>query len=197
METRNRGPVGDFGFFSADTNRIRLGELPAMPTVQFCGYATASILAAYSHANQEERAKMKGYVASAAASINRHSIRPTETVLDLPRYHLLQAEIIRDQFVRELNQAIKSDDQARKDRLTDELLIALDTARGEVTQDYSQNPFTVQGSEVSIGGTYVVDIVEFTAFATNYMAGGMFGWDSRGTPDYAYLALKTLKRKIR
>ncbi|MGE5041782.1 MAG: hypothetical protein ACM3IJ_02670 [Candidatus Levyibacteriota bacterium] len=54
IETANRGHVGDFGFSAVYVNRLGMGELPPMPRVEFCGYATTTLLQSIPYATPEQ-----------------------------------------------------------------------------------------------------------------------------------------------
>lgn len=208
IETRNRGKVSDFGFDAADTTRIMLGKLPGMPTGQFCNYATEALVVALPLASAKQRGEIRKMIISALESNRGKPVRSTKNPLNLPRLQpidVLSTEQVSDElqveefvapqsFIEEV--AAQGEENPRRlGQLIEEMYLGMNLAKGN-TIDYPENPFEVKPTAVVMGRMYEVDFDEFALFATHYIMGGLFGWDSRGIPDYAHESLQTLKQAL-
>lgn len=207
IETRNHGKVPEFGFWGPDTSRIMLGDLPAMTTPQFCKYATEAIVAVAPQANANQIEQIKERIKWALEVNAGKKVRSTKSPFSFPRQlHIetISKEQIADNitfkkflaptsFFEELNQATVVDDKDRKVRLLEEFQVALNLDNGNIA-NYLKNPFRVEVDSIVMDNVYVVDCVEFTRFATQYINGGLLGSDSRGIPDYAQESFQKLKQ---
>ena len=204
----------EFGFLGPDTTKIMLGELPGMLTPQFCRYATEAIITALSSADAVLKEEVRRAIMESVEWLSQvnagKKVRDTQNPLNLPKQQVIgvigtqqfsneitirQVEAPRT-FWNEIIQAVSERDENRIDQLMEEYNLAVNTSQGDTT-DYPENPFRVEGTNIVIGGgMYVVDCTVFARFATSCIGGGLFGWDSRGVPDYAYENLQILKQAL-
>lgn len=209
MEIKGRGYVPEFGFLGPDTTKVMLGELPGMPTPQFSSYATKTIVEALSLVSGDELRNAVEASIGYALEVNKdNSIRSTRSPFDLPRAQNVEVRgtsqisddvtavfVNADPLFLELGEAFAEDDNDRIQSLLEEYFLALNHSQ-ESTMDYPENPFKFEDGEIVMEGIYFVDPSEFAKFAIRYIGGGLFGWDSRGIPDYADGCLTILKGAI-
>lgn len=213
LETENRGGVPEFGFWGPDTTKVMLGDLPGMPTPQFCRYSVEAIITALSLADdipkEEIRIAIREGIGWASEVNAGKKIMSTQNPLNFPRQQaisLTAKEQITDEitvqgvnasraFWEELDQAALGGDEERKAQLMEEYNLAVNASQGTTTA-YPENPFSVERTNIVIGNMYVVSFAEFARFATHYIGGGFLGWDSRGVPDYAHESLERLKQAL-
>src|SRR3990167_1801030 len=84
IETLSGAKESEFGFWSADVSRVRLGELKAMSLEQFCDYAPNAVIISFESASQKERAEIKK-VFSDAIELTCNLPAIEEEPLDMPR----------------------------------------------------------------------------------------------------------------
>ena len=214
LETKNLGRVGNFGFWGPDTTRVMLGELPAIPTARFCIWSTQTMVSLLSLLKGEERERLADAIKDGIDRVREDSsggkIRPTRSVFDLPVSRVVEAgETIRmgedlsvqrvgvsRDFIEDIGRVLDSGDFDGFNQLMDGYFLALGGLGGKEMGNYLENPFVIEGSGVTIAGKYSLDCEEFAWFAIGCIGGGTFGWDSRGTPDYAQESLNILARAL-
>ena len=198
IETLSGAKESEFGFWSADVSRVRFGELEAMSLAQFCDYATNAVIISFDSVSQKERVEIKK-VFSDAIEFTCSLPEIEEKPLDMPRLRQMTqtgkailespyGEIELNQYKRgqdwdmEMREALEADDKNRISRLTQEMIIATNIARGATIGDYQENPFAVDARHIDIMGKYQVSFVEFAYFTSYILRGGIIGWSDEGIP---------------
>lgn len=155
LET-NRGNVEDFGFIFGDVNRVRLGALPAISIDQFAEYSSETLLQMLSSDQVPSHIKEKVKQEIAFMYGRIHQAQLDQIATDMQRGKILQETEI-SKIMRIASNAMAGD-------------------IGNPERNYTENPFVLNDSKVTISKFYSVEILEFTSFATQIFSGGMFGW---------------------
>lgn len=158
LETLNRGNIYDCGVIFGDSERVRIGDLPAMPMDQFAQYSTETLTQILLSEETPQDLKDK-----------------TRTNIAFVYGRLSQAvsDRLNIRFSPEENQMIEIiESQSPK--------IALQIGNPE--RKYQANPFVLQGNQVNISNLYTVALPDFVAFATYILGGSMFGWTIKDVP---------------
>ena len=213
LETLNKGvPEETFGYFSNDTSRVRLGELPPISVYDFSRYSTDILIQAFSDAPEQTRQEMKGIVRDLSLSVSEDKVRDTSDVAHLPRnYHVISRSVIPpspsnpnlefretklpDALKDELREAMQSDNLEFKARVAENLAIALSEATAPI-REYPITPFLLSENTVLISMTYAVDLLEFTVFSTYILGGGFLGWGELGIPDFVHQHIQRLNKAV-
>ncbi len=206
LETLNRGFVENFGYSYGGVQRVLLGELPAMPTPQFCELAT-QVLLEISGRLDEPSWRMIGESLQLAFLRDEQTKVDRESIFDLPE--LLPVTKVSDQdlsgeglgmtlqgveMTEELAQRIHDADETERRRLMESLIANLILKNGWVAEAYQANPFSLTEDRVLIGTLYELSYLEFAGFVSQILAGGIFGWDeNQGMPKAAKEAIAKLK----
>lgn len=210
METRNRGEVRDWGFFSADTSRIRLGDAPAIELHQFCDYATESLIASVDKVLPAQRQEIAEVVQIMNSRVSDLKIRTDENIAaEFPSFANvrktelaegeagnLRAQVGMIHIPRNISQEIKEAEEAgdlERASLLEEALVTAFNPSGVDIQDHFENPFKVVDTHIVVADLYDVDFQEFARFAVYVMHGGFIGWRRElGIPEYAHRGLQRL-----
>ena len=210
METRNRGEVRDWGFYSADTSRIRLGDAPAIELHQFCDFATEVLIASVDKVSPAQRQEIAEMVQFMNSRVSDLKIRPDENIIaEFPSFANvrktelsegesgnLRAQVgmihVPTSITQEIREAENVGDLERASLLKEALVTAFNPSGVDV-QDHSENPFKVVYTHIAVGDLYEVDFQEFAKFAVYVMHGGFIGWRRElGIPEYAHKGLQRL-----
>jgi len=207
LETLNKGTVDSVGFIWGDVSRVALGELPAMPLSQFCTFATDTLMQAYQQADLEQQQQIRDIIIKLGKpAIEGLQVREEpSSIFDAPRFFTGKHKIISGpngeeihQFhtgnlLKEISNAKRSDDPQLVSRLYNELAMAISEAEGRSLYPYPENPFRMEGSIVSMGDYYRVELIRFTRFTAYVLRGGTFGWwKDDGVPKPAFDAFQKL-----
>lgn len=213
LETLNKGvPEENFGFFSNDTSRVRLGELPPISLYNFCQYSTEVLLQALREAPEQAKLEIAEMVRGLCLSTSQVKVRDTSDVVNLPRSHHVisksvvppsplnpdlefRATTLPESLYAALREAFYSDDVQFKAQVAEELAIALSDTETPI-QEYSETPFLLSEGVVFIGTSYEVNLLEFTAFSTYILGGGFLGWGELGIPDFVHQHIQRLDKAI-
>lgn len=209
LETLNRGPVQDFGFYGPDISRVRLSDdLPPLSLSQFCEFSAEILVAAYKGSDPKIKGELQELFLQAQARVRGLLIRPSPETerSDVVSSNRISGAIEEDKEVgldvrvTEYSEELKQE-LAKSSKLTPELVERLAAAVGEAhgysSQNYLQTPFEFRSGIVKIGGKFDVDLLEFTHFATRIMTGGSFEWPSDyGVPECAGSAIKKLADEV-
>jgi len=207
LETLNQGQVENFGFSHGGTYRVLLGELPAMPTQQFCKLA-GDVLIEISTLLDEPEWERIGNALQLAFARDAQTPADKESVLDLPEFIpvektderdlsddnfniLLQSLTIPDDLAERLENATEQEQR----KIADDIIANLIIKNGWTAVPYQENPFEITDSGVSIGQKYELSFLEFGLFVSQVLGGGWFGWDKdRGMPKEAKTTLDKLRQ---
>ena len=212
IETLSGSKEPEFGFWSADVTRVRLGELPAMSLEQFCDYATNSVIISYESATVQERTEIRAAFEDAIAFTKdlpvreenplkmprlRQMAQTAKDILDTPYGEIeINRFITEEEWHSEMAEALNAGDKDKVFRLAQEMIIAANIARGTTVEDYNENPFRVLAHNVDIAGRYEVSFTEFAYFTSYILKGGFLGWSSDGIPQKARESLAKIQGSI-
>lgn len=212
IETLSGASESEFGFWSADVSRVRLGELEAMSLAQFCEYATNAAIISFESASQIEREEIKKAFGDAIELTHnlpeveeepldmvrlRRMVQTGKTILRFPYGDIELNQYDRGQdWEMEMQQALETNDKNKTSKLIQEMIIARNIARGAAVGDYQENPFAVNARHIDIMGKYKVSFVEFAYFTSYILRGGIMGWSNEGIPKKARESLIKIQGSI-
>lgn len=206
LETLNKGTVEDFGYSYGGVHRVLLGELPPMPTSQYCELAGNALLQISTQVDEITWEKL-GQKLRRAFYRDEQTKVDRESFLDLPEIlpinglpgEDVSAENLGLQLQNvvlsaELAQRLSDADPVERAQIFDSIIANLILQNGWTAELYQGNPFVVADDRVIIGGVYELSFLEFGGFVGQVLAGGIFGWDKeKGMPK----AAKEVIRKLR
>lgn len=209
IETLNEGSVEDFGFSYGGVHRVLLGELPAMPTPQFCELAGKVLLEISEKLDEQDwvllgKRLQLAFVRDEQTKVNKESI--FDVPEDLP-VQKVSREDVSDEILgallenislpKDLADRLEKAGDAEKRIIFDSLIANLIIQNGWIANPYSNSPFEIREDHVSIGGVYELSLLEFGSFVAQILAGGFFGWDQeKGMPKAAKETIRRLKQMV-
>lgn len=207
LETLNRGPVEDFGFYGPDITRVRLSnDLPPLSLEQFCQFSTQVLIDTYKNLDLAGKAKLKELLLESKRFVAGLRVRPSPRAetkeVDSSRLltGLVEGVEVRKvdysgELKRELSEALASNNEISPE-LGERLASAFSEAGGYISQNRLQGPFEFSDGVIKIENLYEVDPIEFTYFSRQIMVGGIFGWGDYGIPECAASAINTLVQEV-
>lgn len=162
LETLNRGSIEDCGVLFGDSDRIRMGDLPAISLDQFCSYSTDALVEILTSPEIPEDLKQEVKIRVAFTSG-----RILQTELDQHNNNLMFGK----------HPKLK---EAKAIQNTFSPIFASQVGNPERT--YQNNPFTLEEGNVLISNLYRVAASDFSAFAMHILGGGLFGWTYKEVP---------------
>jgi hypothetical protein len=176
------------GFWSADTSRIRLGDLDPIGMDQFGEYASEAIINLLPALSSERRIQASSLINDTSRKLADLPVRPVEnTFTGAEDYQMLVDQ-------QRALQGKGTDNPALAQELGEGIARAIGSHIGHTEIYYENNPFVVRDNRVVIAGTYEVEGMEFIHFSVNYLGGGDFGWPKEiGAPKSAIDAVKRLE----
>lgn len=207
LETLNKGTVEDFGFSYGGVQRVLLGELPPMPTSQFCQLAGNALLEVVAKVDEDTWTRL-GQKLRLAFYRDEQTKVDRESIFDLPEMLLVNGlpreDISVDDLGLQLQNVVLSDDlekrlsdadQDERARIIDSIVANLIVQNGWTAELHQENPFVIAEDRVIIGEIYELSFLEFGGFVGQILAGGIFGWDQdKGMPKAAKEAIHKLRQ---
>ncbi len=206
IETKNRGEQR-FGFYFGGAHRVVLGELPAMPTPQFCQLA-GDILIQLSNKLDEQSWKKIGNILRLWA-YPRDEVTPVdkESIFDLPEHisfatqgsidltdDLPEFKMDTVTLSPDMEKRFQEADDAGKRKIMRDIIANLVVKNGWTASPYQNNPFTIEDGYVEISGFYQVSFLDFGTLVAYILSGGTFGWDEKGMPKTAKEVIAKLRQ---
>lgn len=207
LETLNRGYIEGFGYSLGGVHRVLLGELPAMPTPQFCELATAVLLQAYPRLDEPASSQI-GQKLQLAYYRDQQTKVDRENIFDLPQILPLKHETPTDVSAANLGlklidvvipenllSRLENATELEKSQLFASIRATIIIQNGWTAEPYSNNPFILEVDHISIAGIYHISYREFGLFVAQILAGGVYGWDTDiGMPKSAKKAIAKLQQ---
>ena len=178
------GEVFTGGFFSADTSRIMLGDLPVITMKQFCEFSTEVLLEAIPQLDGHVLEEVQEHIAFAQSGIEGAAEREDSN----PYTGFESIDVLMAAF----DKAKKEGNQREAEDASEAATMAMSEIFGNFCVLYEENPFVFRDGLVAIGDQYEVSVDEFASFTASYLRGGFLGWGSHGVPDYAARAVEQL-----
>lgn len=149
----------DCGFIFGDTERVKLGAVPALGIEQFIGYSTDTLIKiiASEEIPPEIKEKIKIRIVDACRRIEKDLIaQATEKGLAITLPDSEKVLVEKARFIA--------------------------SAFGTPERNYGENPFELEGNLVNISNCYKVTTDEFVFFSTQILEGGLFGFHPSQCP---------------